>query len=159
MERIETSPAERQAIAAAYGLVAVNALSATLAIGRPTPNLVTLDGRVEARIVQTCVVTLAAIEQVIDERFNVRFARGADPNSVAAQSGTEAPVGLDDDPPEPLSGHEVDLGAVVLEHFAVAIDPYPRAPGAELPAEAADPDDVGDESPFAALAQLRSGKR
>jgi len=41
----------------------------------------------------------------------------------------------------------------VLEHFALGIDPYPRAPGAALPPEVADPDASAD-SPFAVLAGL-----
>ena len=31
----------------------------------------------------------------------------------------------------------LDLGAIAVEHFLLAIDPYPRAPGAELPADVA----------------------
>ena len=38
------------------------------------------------------------------------------------------------DPPELLAGPALDLGAIAVEHFLLAVDLYPRAPGAELPA-------------------------
>jgi hypothetical protein len=40
------------------------------------------------------------------------------------------------DEPEPLEGDRIDLGEIVAEELALAIDPYPRAPGAELAAAA-----------------------
>ena len=55
------------------------------------------------------------------------------------------------DPPETMQGTTVDLGALVEEMFVLAIDPYPRAPGAALPAEAVDEPDPEEESPFAVL--------
>jgi hypothetical protein len=55
-----------------------------------------------------------------------------------------------------------DLGEAVAEQLALALDPYPRAPGAELPAEAAEAGSEegeatapGPAAPFAALAGLR----
>src|SRR3546814_17044110 len=39
----------------------------------------------------------------------------------------------DEDPPEPFENGCIDLGEIVVQHLAVALDPYPRAPGAELP--------------------------
>ena len=39
--------------------------------------------------------------------------------------------------------------------FALAIDPYPRAPGAAPPADLAEPSQKGGDSPFAALAALK----
>ena len=56
-----------------------------------------------------------------------------------------------DDPPETFEGDTIDLAEVWMEFLALAIDPFPRAPGAELPETADDP----KPSPFAALAALR----
>jgi hypothetical protein len=41
----------------------------------------------------------------------------------------------------------LDLGEAVAEQLALALDPYPRVPGAELPEIESDP----QERPFAAL--------
>jgi len=56
----------------------------------------------------------------------------------------------------PSSGNTLDLGPLIVEYFALGIDPYPRAPGAVLPPEATDSDSPEEGSPFAALAALRS---
>jgi hypothetical protein len=88
--------------------------------------------------------------------------RESAPHSAAAtKPGAE--VQLDAgaiDPPEPLTGSVLNLGPLIVEHFVLALDPYPRAPGAVLPPEATDSDDQGEASPFAALAALKekSGK-
>jgi hypothetical protein len=48
----------------------------------------------------------------------------------------------------------------VAEQLALALDPYPRAPGAVLPeaAEAGTPGEAKAESPFAVLESLKRGK-
>jgi len=38
-----------------------------------------------------------------------------------------------------LTEPTIDLGAIAVEHFLLAVDPYPRAPGAELPADVGEP--------------------
>ena len=56
----------------------------------------------------------------------------------------------EEDPPDPIVDGKVDLGALAAEFLALALDPYPRKPGAEFAApEVAEPD-----SPFAELARL-----
>jgi len=55
---------------------------------------------------------------------------------------------LGDDPPDPLIGGAVDLGSVVSEHLTLALDPYPRKPGAQFVEPAAED---GVVSPFAQL--------
>jgi uncharacterized metal-binding protein YceD (DUF177 family) len=116
------------------------------------PGAVEVEGRVVADIVQTCVVSLVEVEERIDEPFSVRFVPPGSPE--APRPGVEAVVRADEpDPPEILAGPTIDVGALAEEHFVLAIDPYPRAPGASLPAEATLPPERGD-SPFAALAEL-----
>jgi hypothetical protein len=112
---------------------------------------------VTADIVQNCVVSLEPVEQAIDEPVSVRFAPERD--EVVGRGG-EIEVDLDaDDPPEPLLGSSIDLGALAEEYFVLAIDPYPHAPGAEIPAESAGGRYAEPESPFAALAALRGKPR
>jgi hypothetical protein len=106
--------------------------------------------------VQSCVVTLAPVPQSIDEEIAVRFL----PDDGKEEGAKEIEVYLDgEDPPEILDGQSIDLGALAVEYFAVAVDPYPRAPGADLsavlPSEGAD---EPPESPFAALAALAGRK-
>ena len=56
-------------------------------------------------------------------------------------------------PPEPVGPQGIDLGEAVAQQLAIALDPYPRAPGAALPEE---PRAAG--GPFAALKSLKRGR-
>jgi hypothetical protein len=67
-------------------------------------------------------------------------------------------VDPDVDQPEVVASPAIDLGGTVLEHFSLALDPYPRAPGAKLPAEPEIGVDEPVQSPFAALAGLKVEK-
>jgi uncharacterized metal-binding protein YceD (DUF177 family) len=154
---IEASPAEREALAASLALQMVKSLSAKVRL-KPTGRTgVLAEGHVHADIVQTCVVSLVPVDQTIEEDFALRFDRDAEA-TVPDKPGVEVhlnPAELE--PPEPLRGTTLDLGPVVTEQFVLAIDPYPRAPGAELPPEASDSGDDRSDSPFAALAGLGRG--
>jgi uncharacterized metal-binding protein YceD (DUF177 family) len=152
---IAVSESERAALAEEYGLQAVKAFSAQVET-RPISGGVKVDGRLTADIVQTCVVSLVPVEEHIDETFSVRFLREAPP---APKPGDEILVDADvPDPPELLEGPTLDLGALAEEYFALAINPYPRAPGAELPADLGEPLGAAD-SPFAVLADLAKSPR
>ena len=143
--------AERRKLAAAYDVVAVNGLSAMVTLTPGAKGGITVDGHVIADIVQTCVVSLVPVEQHIDETFSVRYVRRPEPQP---KPGSEIVIDASlPDPPEILTGQTIDVGELVEEYFALAIDPYPRAPGAALPAELA-ADEEDDGSPFAALASL-----
>ena len=86
-----------------------------------------------ADIVQTCVVSLVPVDQHIDETFQVRFVR--DPGKLP-KVGAEVVVDpAAPDPPELLTGPTIDVGEIAEEYFVLAIDPYPHAPGATLPAD------------------------
>ncbi|MEQ8701418.1 MAG: DUF177 domain-containing protein [Bauldia litoralis] len=153
--RIEAGPEEKAAIAKSYGLVAVNAFVADLEAQREANRLVAVEGRIRAKIVQECVVSLKPVPQSIDETFVARFAPADDRKPTREpKPGAEVHVDPNDDSPDILSDRMLDLGAVALEHFALAIEPYPRAPGAELPAGADGIGEADRESPFAVLAKI-----
>ena len=103
------------------------------------PSLIEAHGALRGVVEQVCVVTLDPFEQAVQDDFVVHF----------------VPAGTEDDDPEPdavdqitYEGSAVDLGEATVEQLALALDPYPRKPGAALS------DDVTDDpsGPFAALA-------
>ena len=107
---------------------------------------VRVTGQVNAQVEQTCVVTLEPIESEVKEFVDLKFApsRVAEPKSETTGAGEE-------EPPEPLSGGKVDLGAIATEFLLLGIDPYPRKAGAEFsPLKSED----GSAKPFAALEAL-----
>lgn len=157
-EHVAASEAERAAIAAEHNLISVERLEADLGIQRAGGSLIVVDGRLRARVVHTCVVSLDPAPQTIDETFHQTFAMAGSREAPAApKPGAEVMVDPETDQPDVIAGTSIDLGALVLEHFSLALDPYPRAPGAALPSGAAD-DLGGPESPFAALAALKTRK-
>lgn len=158
-ERVEATAAERAAIAAEHGLIAVDSLAADLSVGR-LGGLIAVEGRLVARVVHTCVISLRPAPQEIDEPLRATFAlAGTKQAPVTPKPGAEIMVDPEIDEPELLVEPRIDLGVVVLEHFSLALDPYPRAPGAELPAAPEAGDESAAESPFAALAGLASGRK
>jgi uncharacterized metal-binding protein YceD (DUF177 family) len=152
---IAANEAQRAALAESYDLVRVDGLTATATL-IPSGGGLTVSGRVVADIVQSCVVSLEPVAQHIDEVFSLRFVPAG--SREAAKPGKEVVVDAADeaDPPEIMEGTGVDLGALVEEIFVLAIDPYPRAPGAmlDVPPEEEE-DDADSDSPFAVLRARR----
>ena len=140
----------RAEIAGLAGLRELGRLSGVFDLTRRGAG-VRVTGNVSARVGQTCVVTLEPVESDIDEPVDLRFA----PQAVApasAKSETVAAHTSDEDPPDPLFGGKLDLGAIATEFLLLGIDPYPRKPGAEFaPVKA----DDASAKPFAALEALK----
>jgi len=150
---IAANAVERARLAERFGLLALDTLTATLSLKRGRGGLIQVRGRFEAEVVQACVVTLEPVRARLRESFTVAFGTGS-----TATSG-EVVIGLEEDPPEELIEGRIDLGETVVQQLAVALDPYPHAPGAGERCTAPDQREAGAEktaSPFAALARLRS---
>ena len=142
--------ATRIAVAKAVGVVALPRLEAVFDL-MPLPGAgARVAGRVSATVEQHCVVTLEPIESRVEEPVDLVFQPPAGGKPDAAGSVTT----LDQaDPPEPLIGGVIDLGAMATEFLLLGIDPYPRKPDAAFQAPAAKPDPAAH--PFAALAALK----
>jgi uncharacterized metal-binding protein YceD (DUF177 family) len=148
---LSPSASERVAIASWAGVDALDAFSARVTLRRSGESAYDLAGNFAADVTQSCVVTLepvrAHLEGDIERHYRVlppRARRRSDPDDM--------PAG-DDDGDEVLESTMVDLAQPVLEDLLLAIDPYPRAPGAAFEAPA-DPDKPAN--PFAVLGKLKS---
>lgn len=153
---IDASADQRAALAVAYDLVAVDGFSANATLLRGSGGMVTVEGRVVADIVQSCVVSLEPVAQHIDEGFSLSFVP-AGSREAGPPAGAGKEVAIDPeapDPPEVMDGTTIDVGTLAEEMFVLAIDPYPRAPGAELPAELGEDSGSAEESPFAVLREV-----
>jgi hypothetical protein len=152
---IEADQATREAMAEAAGLREISAAHASFDLVPKSGGQVHVTGRVQARIGQTCVVTLEAIENAIDEPVDLTFVP-AEQMPQLLHSADDVPGDDDEtaDPPEPIENGTIDLGRLATDVLYLAIDPYPRKPDAvfEPPVLAADPED----HPFAALKALQA---
>lgn len=111
-------------------------------------------GQLQAVVEQGCVVTLAPVTQRIDQPVLRRYVPAAE---IAEE--IEVVVTEEDDSPDPFD-NTIDLGALLLEEIALALDPYPRAEGAALKthifaAPGVKPMTDEDARPFAKLAALK----
>lgn len=148
---LQASPQERIALAARFGLLAIEELESTGTVVKgPLPDSVLVEGRLVADAVQTCVATLEPVPEHVETEFRRLFVLG----DVGDDDESEIEIDPLDDLPEPLAGPMLDIGEVVAEELSLSLAPYPRAPGAEdLPAIRST--DGGESGPFAALARRR----
>lgn len=156
-ERIEASPAECAALARRFGIPGVNAFSAEVELRAGPGGIALVEGRLKAEVVQTCIVSLKPIEQRIDEPVRLRFLPEGEEPSDDGELDTPDEI--------PTEGGVIELGEALAESLALALDPYPRDPAAEIPAEfrleeeeeaaPAEPEPPKRPNPFAALAALK----
>ncbi|MFH1793835.1 MAG: DUF177 domain-containing protein [Pseudomonadota bacterium] len=149
---VEPDAKARAELARVHGLVSVERFRAELLFVAWKRGGVSVTGSVRATIVQQCVVTLEPIEAQIDEEVDLVFV--PEGSALARDTIEEGELVLSADGPdlpETFDGVSIDAGGTAEEVFALAIDPYPRKPDAELPSTG--PDD-GEGSPFATLRGL-----
>ena len=141
---IEADGAECAALARRFGVPALAALACRFHLTRAPEGvgIIVAEGRLAATVTRVCVVSLDEFETAVAEEFRVRFVP-------AGQESDE--IELDGDDEVPYEGSEIDLGEAAAEQLALALDPYPRKPDAELSA----PEQEMPDGPFAALRSRR----
>ncbi len=145
VHEVVASAQERAALAALYDLPEIAALRGRFALRHEQGGVIAADLEMQARVTQTCVVSLENFEATLRETSELRFVPAASlPESAGLELDPETLEGPDE---IQYAGETLDLGAALAEQLALALDPYPRKPGATLPAEAAAP----PASPFAVL--------
>jgi hypothetical protein len=157
---LDASATERQAMADVAGLREVLSAHAAFDVVPKSGGRFQVTGSVRARIGQTCVVTLDPIESEIDEEVDLMFAPEAEARRLAdlieeGQDDEEPPAVAD--PPEAIVNGIIDLGRLATDALFLAIDPYPRKPGAVFEADITAPDP--EDHPFAALKALQDRKK
>jgi uncharacterized metal-binding protein YceD (DUF177 family) len=143
---LEATPEERRALALRFGLVSVERLAGHARLERcGKGEIVRLRGRLEAQVIQSCVVSLEDVRATVDEAFECRFTRPG--------GSVQGDLAWDDDV-EPLEGAELDVGEIFAQQLVLALDPYPRAAGADvLVARELGPNiALGEDEPKGALA-------
>ena len=152
--RIEAEPDERDALAARFELVSVDALAAEAELGRHGETVIAA-GFLRARVTQSCIATAEPVEAAVEEEFRVEFRplpAGGDAEEVVELVADELDVIFYD-------GSQVDLGEAVAQTLALSLDPYPRSPAAEAALREAGVQDEAEaraaSSPFAVLKALK----
>ena len=133
---VDADARQREALAAAHGLVSVERFHAELLVAPWKRNGVRVSGRVEADITQQCVVTLDPLQAKVEEAVEGLFLpEDSKLGRLGFEAGGEIHIDAEGpDSPETFSGDTIDVGALAEQFFALGIDPYPRKPGAMLAA-------------------------
>jgi uncharacterized metal-binding protein YceD (DUF177 family) len=145
---IEASPEERAALAARFGLGAIDSLRAEIALEQK-PRAIRATGRLSAQIMQPCAISGEDFPVTIDEPIDLRF---VEDNARPATAEEEIELEADDCDEIEFSGDMFDLGEAVAQTLGLAIDPYAEGPNADAARAAAGIVQEGEQDgPLAAL--------
>jgi len=163
---LEADEAERAALARRFGVEALPSLKADVTLTPWRKVGLRLQGTFVAEVVQICVVTLAPIRTRLSETVERRYLPGD--RLTSPQAGAEVVVDPEEVEEEPdVLDERIDVGEVVAESVALAIDPYPRKEGAAFGSDAGEgrsargDDDLDNasekmDSPFNILKKLKT---
>ncbi|MFV2092915.1 MAG: DUF177 domain-containing protein [Hyphomicrobiales bacterium] len=169
---IDGTAAQCAAVAAGLDIIRVDSLAATVTLAPGEAGALEVCTRVRAAMRRRCVVTLEEFDTTFDETFQQLFFPQSGDGPAA---GAEVVIDPEDpDDAATYANDEIDLGGVIYENLAVALDPHPRAPGAPEATDALKALDLGKNlaakitagpvqtaekppSPFAVLAHRGNG--
>lgn len=143
-EKIVAEADELTRLARRLRVPRIAALEAEFAITPWRRGGVRVKGRFDAEVEQICVISLDPFVTSVGEDFERFFAGESEPGTSGVVHHVEP---LDEDEPDLIRNDRIDLGEIAAEALALAIDPYPRKPGAVLAAEAAAGGDAGQATP------------
>lgn len=166
---ITANETERKAVAKRLGIVAIERLETDLTLTRNKGNMVIhIVGNLRATVTQRCIVTLEPVTEVIEEEYEGWFADSNQAVSFAKakrermtlQEQMEQPLLEEQEDPEPIIDGKIDLGEFTTQYLSLALNPYPRAEGAEhvnkyVKNKGAEDEDIYD-NPFAALKEWKA---
>jgi uncharacterized metal-binding protein YceD (DUF177 family) len=142
---------ERERLSAVLDLVGLPELRARYHITPLSFGRYKLAGELAAVVDQTCVVTLEPVRSEVAETYAATWWPAE-----AMPEPAKGQVALDAEPdPEAIVDGRIDVGRIVFESLAAAIDPFPRLPGAQFGGPLSTPEAQKPESPFAVLASLK----
>lgn len=152
--------AELAAIARMLDLVALKRLALSYRMDRAGSGRLHLAGQLQAEVTQTCVVSLEPVEAQLEVPVEVEFWPAALVEELERNAEEAGSQGLLNCPEAVMDGR-IDLGPVIYETLATALDPYPKRPGASFDWSQGRSEAAGEgrSGPFAALAALKRRKR
>ncbi len=160
-EDIIAEPEELAALAERMKLPAIRELKAHLELAPWKKGRIRVRGRFSAVIDQECVRTLDVFTSEIGESVERIYIK---PEFVTAGEMKESSDFDADAPdaPDVIVDDVIDIGELVAESLALALDPWPKKPGTTYVdyhsgEETEEKEGDGRRSPFAALEKLRKG--
>lgn len=151
-EALEANKQECAALAKRFDLRELSFLKGEISIRRiEGGDVVRLQGKFTAEVVQTCVVSLQDVHESIAGEFETYF---AEKNGRREEDDLDF-LEDDDNAPEAVINGNIDLGELLAQYMALELNPYPRAPGVSLAAQLAESGMAAKNNPFAVLQGLK----
>ena len=122
---VAARPAELTVLAARFGLLALERLEGRFEV-RAEAGGARLTGRIAAAGAQACGLSGEPVAFALDEPVELRFV-------LAAPAGDDIELSDSDLDTMFVDGDAIDVGEAAAQSLGLALDPYPRAPGATLP--------------------------
>lgn len=139
--QLKTGPEERERIAQRLNVVAVAECEGEVHI-RATKTVIDISGSLRAELTRECVSSLEEVDETVADSFELQFFR-SEKALEAIEDEEEAEFA------EVHEGDIFDLGELLIQQLSLAMDPFPRKPGAvSLAAEFGSDEET---SPFAGL--------
>ncbi len=153
---IAASDAELDAITKMLDLVAFERLTFAYRFDHRGGGRLRLTGTLRGVATQTCVISLDPVEAALEVPVEQEFWPATLIAQLEQNTAESDGAGLLDWP-EPIIDATIDLGPVIYESLATALDPYPRREGASFgwPQDPEDEVKSTRSGPFAALAALK----
>jgi len=151
---------ERKALEARIGIPSLTKLEATvMLLNEGRSKGVSMVGKIIAEGDQACIASLKPVPFVMEENLNIRFL-AEDLITPELEEENLYTLESEDIEPYPAEGL-LDIGELITQYFALSLDLYPRAEGAELSTEQLKDISVNEPlmekpNPFAELAKLRN---
>ena len=145
---VSATPDERTALARRFELAALDRLEATYRVRSDAAGIVA-SGHLSATATQVCVATGEDVPARIEEDFDLRFLPEDEPEGDEIELDPEACDTMF------YTGSAIDLGEAAAETLLLALDPYPRAPGADAVLREAGVIREEDARPVSAFAALK----
>jgi uncharacterized metal-binding protein YceD (DUF177 family) len=147
---IEAEAAERAALAERFGYLAIESLSADVALARKGEAVIAC-GALRAALTQACVASGEPVDERVDAPFEVEFR----PHPTVAGPEEEIELGSAELDVAFYEGAQIDVGEAVAETLSLSVEPYPRSAAAEAALREAgvlgEAEAAAESSPFAAL--------
>ncbi|MBX9618831.1 MAG: DUF177 domain-containing protein [Hyphomicrobiales bacterium] len=145
--RVEASSEECSRLAEALDLISIESFAADLAMS-PAQDGLYAKGHFTCALTYRCVRSLEPFVHQLSEPVERLFL----PTLPDEAETSELELSPDDEPPQLMAGEGADIGLMLAEALSLAIDPYPRKPGADLVAETTPQPSL---SPFSILSKLK----
>jgi len=145
--------ARRAAIAAGFGMLSLDALTAHVVTREAASDkpMVHIRLTLKGEVTQECGVSLEPFSHAISGELEIDCIEKQRVTSEVAEVGSRE-FTLDDlDEPDVIENGQIDLGQYVIEALGEAYDPFARKPGAVFE----EPEAEKEPSPFAVLSKLK----